>query len=94
MVTIKQALTNTHGAALRRTLKDIKVGEAFKWKEYRHASPRDNVWCVRVADYTNGLVVSSVLTEKRVEGYLWMPLEGDFAGMLYVDSGNAEIHQP
>lgn len=83
MLTIKQALTNTHGASIKRTIKDIELGEAFKWVKQRDYG---DYWCVRVGAYGHQIFTNTA--------YHWMPLEGPRVGTVWIDTGEAEIHQP
>ncbi len=83
MVTIKQALTNTHGASIRRTIADIEVGEAFKWVVIRG---RAIGWCMRLSN--------EVAKPELNLPYAWTPVEGEAVGMVFGDEGKAEIHQP
>lgn len=84
MVTIKQALTNTHGASIKRTIADVEFGEAFKWVKPRDGS---DVWCVRVGSYRGDIFMHS-------KCYHWMPLEGPRVGTIWIDANVEEIHQP
>lgn len=89
MVTIKQALTNTHGVSIRRTIKDLKVGEAFQWfAPDQDLFPFRKGWCVRVKTGP-GLSITGGLYP-----FFWMCLEGAAAGIIFSDKGEAEIHQP
>lgn len=89
MVTIKQALTNTHGVSIRRTIKDLKVGEAFQWfTPDQNSHPFRKGWCVRVKTVP-GLSITGGLYP-----FFWMCLEGEAAGTIFSDKGEAEIHQP
>jgi hypothetical protein len=89
MVTIKQALTNTHGVSIRRTIKDLKVGEAFQWfAPDQNSFPFRKGWCVRVET----VPYLSITGDKHP--YFWMRLEGEAAGLISSDTGEAEIHQP
>lgn len=91
MVTIKQALTNTHGVSIRRTIKDLKVGEAFKWKDELGSPIRAfNLWCVKL-NPAAGLKVSC---DNEIKEYLWCYIEGNVPGRILYDDGKAEIHQP
>lgn len=94
MVTIKQALTNTHGVSIRRTIKDLKVGEAFKWKYDKGSLVHSDVWCVRLQG--SDLLRSQIYENgewKNID-YLWSFLEGPLAGRLFYNDGKWEIHQP
>lgn len=96
MVTIKQALTNTHGASIRRTIKDLKVGEAFQWfAPDQNSSPFRKGWCVRVELARNtGTTTPHLSITNNKHPYFWMRLEGEAAGLIFSDTGEAEIHQP
>lgn len=90
MVTIKQALTNTHGASIRRTIADLKIGEAFKWVKPRC---EDGAWCVRVQPSS----CLSIRTESPQYPHypnFWMPIEGRHVGCIFGDLNQQEVHQP
>lgn len=88
MVTIKQALTNTHDMSIRRTIKDLKVGEAFQWfAPDQNLFPFRKGWCVRVE------TVPHLSITGGKHPYFWMHLEGKAAGLIFSDTGETEIHQ-
>ena len=88
MVTYKQALTNTRGASIKRTLKDIKIGEAFKWMPPVKGGVRPDVWCVKLSsNFLSGMPVYN-------NNLLWTPIEGHHAGYVFTDTGKGEVYQP
>lgn len=86
MFTIENAFKGTKEAAPLRTLRDLKVGEAFKWARLRDSG---DVWCARVGTNVGGVF-------KDNSNVYWMPLEGRNAGYIYTDytGEREEVLQP